>query len=90
MILPTRLFLNPQIATGKVLLHILNIKQITFHGLRHTHATLLILNGENIKVVSDRFGHKDITTTLQTYTHIMEDMKNNTAVLLQSMFEDLF
>ncbi|WP_061313707.1 site-specific integrase [Clostridium botulinum] len=65
----------------------MQLKQITFHGLRHTHATLLILNGENIKVVSDRLGHKDIATTLNTYTHIMEDMKNNTANLLDNIFK---
>ncbi|WP_252247095.1 site-specific integrase [Clostridium sp. ZBS4] len=65
----------------------MQLKQITFHGLRHTHATLLIFNGENIKVVSDRLGHKDIATTLNTYTHIMEDMKNNTANLLDNIFK---
>ncbi len=65
----------------------MQLKQITFHGLRHTHATLLIFNGENIKVVSDRLGHKDIATTLNTYTHIMEDMKNNTASLLDDIFK---
>ncbi|GFZ34276.1 hypothetical protein CSC2_48020 [Clostridium zeae] len=65
------------------------LKQITFHGLRHTHATLLILNGENIKVVSSRLGHKDIATTLQTYTHVIKDMEQNTAVLLQNMFKGI-
>lgn len=63
-----------------------NLKQISFHSLRHTHATLLIFNGENIKVVSDRLGHKDISITLNTYTHVMEDMKKNTASLLDSIF----
>lgn len=62
------------------------LPQISIHGLRHTHATLLILNGENIKIVSDRLGHNDITTTLNTYTHIMEEMKDNTAELLDNLF----
>lgn len=65
----------------------IQLKQISFHGLRHTHATLLILNGENIKVVSDRLGHKDIGTTLNIYTHVMEDMKSNTAILLNNLFK---
>ena len=64
----------------------MQLKQISFHSLRHTHATLLIFNGENIKVVSDRLGHKDITVTLNTYTHIMENMKKNTADLLDNLF----
>lgn len=64
----------------------MQLNQISFHGLRHTHATLLIFKGENIKVVSERLGHKSITETLDTYTHIMDDMKNNTADLLDDMF----
>lgn len=64
----------------------MQLKQITFHALRHTHATLLIFNGENIKVISDRLGHKNISTTLDTYTHVMEDMKNSTADLLDNIF----
>lgn len=66
-----------------------NLKQISFHSLRHTHATLLIFNGENIKVVSDRLGHKDISVTLNTYTHVMEDMKKNTAILLDTLFNNI-
>jgi len=63
------------------------LKQITFHALRHTHATLLIFNGENIKVVSERLGHKNISETLDTYTHVMDDMRDNTAALLDNIFK---
>ncbi|WP_405317157.1 tyrosine-type recombinase/integrase [Faecalibacillus faecis] len=64
----------------------MQLKQISFHGLRHTHATLLIANGENIKVVSERLGHTDITMTLNTYTHVLDNMKNETANLLDKIF----
>ena len=64
----------------------MNLKQISFHGLRHTHATLLIFNGENVKVVSERLGHTDIRMTLNTYTHVMKDMKSNTVKLLDDLF----
>lgn len=64
-----------------------NLRRITFHSLRHTHATLLIFNGENIKVVSERLGHKDISVTLNTYTHVMDDIKKDTAKLLDIIFE---
>lgn len=67
----------------------MQLKQLTFHGLRHTHATILILNGDNIKSVSDRLGHKDISTTLNTYTHVMEEMKENTSALLQNIFTNI-
>lgn len=64
----------------------MQLNQITFHGLRHSHATLLIFNGDNIKVVSERLGHTNISITLNTYMHVMKDMKNNTAKLLDSLF----
>ncbi|MFT8351165.1 tyrosine-type recombinase/integrase [Clostridium saccharoperbutylacetonicum] len=67
--------------------HYKSLKQITFHALRHTHATLLIFNGENIKVVSERLGHKSISETLDTYTHVMDDMRDNTAALLDNIFK---
>ncbi|MBN1053070.1 site-specific integrase [Clostridium botulinum] len=73
--------------TKKIAKYKEQLPQITFHGLRHTHATILISNGENIKVVSERLGHTDIRMTLNTYTHVMEDMKNNTASLLDDIFK---
>lgn len=73
--------------TKKIAKHTEQLPKITFHSLRHTHATLLIFNGENIKVVSERLGHKDISTTLNIYTHIMKEMKKDTAKLLDNIFE---
>ncbi|GAA0104087.1 site-specific integrase [Paraclostridium sordellii] len=46
-----------------------NIKKITLHDLRHTHATLLILAGTDMKTVSDRLGHTDIKITMNRYSH---------------------
>lgn len=63
------------------------LSKISFHGLRHTHATILISSGENVKVVSERLGHTDIKMTLNTYTHVMENMKSKTANLLDDIFE---
>lgn len=36
----------------------MQLPQISIHGLRHTHTTILLLKGENIKVISERLGHK--------------------------------
>lgn len=50
----------------------LEIKPITSHALRHTHASLLIYNGVDIQYISKRLGHKNIQTTLDTYAHFFE------------------
>ena len=64
-----------------------NLTKITFHGLRHTHATLLIEAGENIKVVSERLGHKDVSTTLNIYTHTSNKMHKKVAGTLNNLFQ---
>lgn len=50
------------------------LKQIRFHDLRHAHATLLIQKNVNPKIVSDRLGHSNITTTLNIYAHTLKEM----------------
>lgn len=65
------------------------IPQISIHGLRHTHATVLLLKGENIKVISKRLGHTSTKITWDTYSHVLPEMEKQTADLLNSMFDDL-
>jgi integrase len=52
-------------------------KQITFHGLRHTHASYLISNGANISYVSKRLGHKNIAVTMEVYSHLLQDAQQS-------------
>lgn len=49
---------------------ITDIRPVTLKGLRHTHATLLLQAGINPKIVQERLGHSDISTTLNIYTHV--------------------
>jgi integrase len=65
-------------------------KEITSHGLRHTHASMLLYNGVNIKYVSKRLGHNDIVTTLQTYSHIMDEMEQKESRLVDSTMESIY
>src|ERR1017187_3696404 len=44
---------------------------IRLHDLRHTHATILLRDRENVKVVSERLGHANVTVTLSYYAHVM-------------------
>lgn len=49
------------------------------HGLRHTHATLLLEDGVDIKTVSERLGHDSIQTTLELYAHVTPRMRASAA-----------
>ncbi|HBE8785673.1 TPA: site-specific integrase [Clostridioides difficile] len=51
-----------------------NLKNIRMHDLRHTNASLLLLGGTNMKVVSERLGHTDIQITMNRYSHVLEEM----------------
>lgn len=49
---------------------------ITIHGLRHTHASLLMFAGVSIASVSRRLGHSSMTTTQKVYMHIIQELEN--------------
>lgn len=51
------------------------IKVISVHGLRHTHASLLIFDGVSISSVAKRLGHSNTVTTQQTYLHIVKELE---------------
>lgn len=59
---------------------------IRFHDLRHTHATLLFLAGENPKIVSERLGHSKISITLDIYSHVLPSMQEQAKQKLDDMF----
>jgi len=46
------------------------LARITFHGLRHSHASILLAAGTPVKVVSERLGHATVTITLDFYAHV--------------------
>ncbi len=54
-----------------------------FHMIRHTHATMLIENGANIKDVLERLGHTDIKITMNTYSHLTPKMRKQTVDIFE-------
>lgn len=52
------------------------IPVISVHGLRHTHASLLLFTGVSIASVARRLGHSSMTTTQKTYLHIIQELEN--------------
>lgn len=63
------------------------ITEMPPYNLRHTHATMLLNNNENIKVISERLGHKSIKTTLDTYATVMPKSRSKTADLLDELMK---
>ena len=53
-----------------------NVPEISVHGLRHTHASLLLFAGVSIASVARRLGHASMTTTQKTYLHIIQELEN--------------
>ena len=54
-----------------------------YHSLRHTHATMLIEAGANLKDVQERLGHSNIQTTMNKYVHNTEEMRNESVNLFE-------
>ena len=66
----------------------LGIPVISIHGLRHTHASLLLFAGVSIASVARRLGHASMTTTQKTYIHIIQEMENRDIdLVMRSMAE---
>ncbi|MEN6623903.1 MAG: site-specific integrase [Smithella sp.] len=58
----------------------------TFHDLRHTHATILLREGVNPKIVQERLGHSTVTLTLDLYSHVLPDMQGVAVEALEKAF----
>ncbi|MDD9139177.1 site-specific integrase [Fructobacillus sp. CRL 2054] len=50
-------------------------KQVTFHALRHTHASYLLAHNISVQYVSERLGHANVNITLGIYAHLLEDKR---------------
>ena len=64
-----------------------NLKQITTHGLRHTHCSLLFESGASLKEVQERLGHTDIKVTMNIYAHVTQKKKDETAMKFADFME---
>ena len=52
-----------------------NLDNYRFHNLRHTHASLMLESGAQMKVIQERLGHSNITTTMDTYAHLQPNIQ---------------
>lgn len=58
---------------------------IRFHDLRHTAATLMLLQGVHPKIVSEMLGHANIAITLQRYSHVLPDMQKEATMAIDKL-----
>lgn len=61
------------------------VKRIRIHDLRHSHASLLIEEGFSPLLISERLGHENVETTLQTYSHLYPNKQGEVADKLQKL-----
>ena len=80
----TKHFLNHEMQRGCTLS---GVKKIRIHDLRHSHASLLIHMDVPILLISERLGHKNIETTLQTYSHLYPSRLDDTMLELQKLHD---
>lgn len=67
----------------------LEIPTISVHGLRHTHASILLFAGVSIGSVARRLGHASMTTTQKTYLHIIQELENQDIDLIMRSMANL-
>jgi len=64
-------------------LHDAGLPRIRFHDLRHTYASILLQQGENIKYIQTQLGHSSPTVTLNVYSHLMKTENQEAACRLE-------
>ena len=63
------------------------LPQLTFHGLRHEHASLLLSAGASITAVSKRLGHSSASITSDLYSHLLDDADRSMADAVQDVLD---
>ena len=74
----------------KTIVSSLGLDGVRFHDLRHTFALISLQNGDDIKTLQQNMGHSTISTTLDVYGHVSEQMKKESAARMDAYIETLF
>jgi integrase len=64
-----------------------SLPMIRFHDLRHTAASLMLMQGTHPKVVQERLGHSQISVTLDTYSHVLPSLQAEAAEKIDELIE---
>lgn len=77
--------------TLKYLSRVINYElgiNFNFHSLRHTHATMLLEGGAEMKDIQERLGHSELATTMDIYTHVTKKVKQNTVDIYERLINE--
>lgn len=66
------------------------IPVVTSHALRHTHASMLILEGADISYIARRLGHRDSSVTIEVYIHVLKELEKRNEEKIDDIFTALF
>lgn len=67
----------------------LNMKEVRFHDLRHSYAVVSLKSGDDVKTVQENLGHATASFTLDTYGHVTEKMKKDSADRMQAFIKSV-
>ena len=82
------LYSNRAMNDFRLLIRAADLPPITLHTLRHTYATLLIQQGLPLPGIQSLLGHADLSTTVQTYLHVTDEMQDRARILLDDMYNE--
>jgi len=64
-----------------------NLPRVTFHALRHTHASVLLARGTPVLTVSRRLGHSKAGMTLDVYAHLLANADDTAAAIIEGVLK---
>jgi integrase len=64
-----------------------DLEGVRLHDARHTMATIMLEQGIHPKIVQERLGHANISTTLDTYSHVIPGLQAAAAIKLDDIFK---
>ena len=65
------------------------VRRCRIHDLRHTAASLLLLQGAEMRTIMDQLGHTRMATTSDLYTHVLDEVKRDAANRMDSLLKNL-